>query len=129
MDRKKFLKTLIELLHSFSVHSALLTELLEELKHSGNEVSFITILEARLKFLNEHGIEATVHKEFENIEKGIYSMHLSGNGFNMRILYGFIDGAPALLYAFHERGGHGRTDYTGKVDVALQRLTELKEDR
>jgi len=127
MDRKIFLDNLSRLLERIGIHPDVIVEIVAELKHSGNEAGFVSVLEARLKFLNEHGIQATIHKEFEPIEKGVYSMHIAGKGFNMRVLYAFSDGAPVLLLAFHEISGHKTTDYTGKVSVSLGRLKEFKE--
>ena len=130
MNKKDFLNRLFAALNGFCIHPLLLGEVLEELKKSGQESAFLKVLLARLKFLAENGIYATQHKEFEPLEQGIYSMHLSGNGFNIRILYGFLpDQTPALLLAFYERGGHAATDYTGKCGIAAERLRDLEEER
>ena len=130
MNKKDFLEKLVQALHGIVLHLALIPELLEELKQSGGEKTFLNILTARLSFLRTEGIQATVHKEFEPISDGIYSLHAKGKGFNIRILYGFLsDGRPALLLAFHERAGHNKTDYTGKIPVALARLKELEEEQ
>lgn len=76
------------------------------------------------------GNHTVKHKEFELLERVIYSMHISsGRKFNIRILYGFLSNQkPALLMAFYERGGHSNTDYTGKMDTALIRLKELENN-
>lgn len=127
MNKKEFLEKLFLALHTFVLHASLIPELLEELKQSGNEKAFLSVLVARLKFLHSEGVQATVHKEFEPISGGIYSLHAAGRGFNIRILYGFLsDQRPALLMAFHERAGHHATDYSGKIPVALSRLKDLE---
>lgn len=128
MNREQFLQVLAEALHQFVLHSLLLADLLGELRQSGREKAFLRILLARLKWLEETGRLAVEHKEFERLDEEIYSMHLSSEGFNMRILYGFLpDQRPALLLAFYERAGKQATDYTGKADEARARLRELEE--
>lgn len=128
MNRETFLRKLAEALQQFVLHSLLLTDILGELRRSGREGSFLRILLARLKWLEETGRQAVAHKEFERLDEEIYSMHLSSEGFNMRILYGFLwDGRPALLLAFYERAGKQVTDYTGKTDEARARLREIEE--
>ncbi len=129
MNKKEFLVRLAEIMSCFIVHRLLTGELIDALKHSGNEQTFLGTLFSRLKFLDEQRIYATRHKEFEPLADGIYSMHLTGNGFNIRILYGFLpDQRPALLLSFYERGGHRSTDYTGQISIALKRLKELQEE-
>ena len=128
MNRDKFLQLLAEALHRFVLHSLLLADIAGALKQSGRESAFLRILLARLKWLEETGGQAVSHKEFERLDERIYSMHLSSEGFNLRILYGFLpDGRPALLLAFYERAGKQNTDYTGKIAEAGMRLRELEE--
>ena len=128
MKREDVLKMLEALLVSFHVHPALIPELLSLLSESGIENNFFNILLARLKFLNQHGILATRHKEFEPIENGIFSMHVTGAGFNIRILYAFApDKSPVLLLAFHERAGKRKTDYTIPKKEAVKRMKEEME--
>ena len=54
MDRKIFLDNLSRLLERIGIHPDVIVEIVAELKHSGNEAGFVSVLEARLKFLNEH---------------------------------------------------------------------------
>lgn len=128
MNKKDFIRRLLETLAPFLAHKEMIGELVAELKQSGNEKAFLATLEKRLKFLSDQGILATVHEEFELISGGIYSMHLACQGFNIRILYGYLPSRrPALLMAFHERAGHSATDYTGKAKIAADRLAEMEE--
>lgn len=128
MNKKDFILRLLEALEPFLVHEDVLGELVGELKQSGNEKAFLAVLAKRLKFLAAYGILSTTHEEFEPISDGIYSMHMSGQGFNIRILYGFLPSRrPALLMAFHERAGHSATDYTGRAKIAADRLAEMEE--
>lgn len=56
-------------------------------------------------------------------------MHLSSRGFNARIMYAFLPNhEPVLLHAFYEKAGKKRTDYTGKVELALSRLEVMREE-
>lgn len=129
MNHQEFFEKLVTALHDFGVHPSFGAELIGFMKKSGNEADFLSVLRTRLMFLAEYGIQATIHKEFEPLERGIYSMHVSGRDFNIRILYGFYDGNPKLLLAFHEKAGHSRTDYSGKVNIAVKRLSEFKGEQ
>ncbi len=129
MKKKEFLEKLLCLLNAFIMHENLIPELIDELSHAGNETKFLSILTTRLKFLLSYGINATVHKEFEPISDGIYSFHLTGQGFNIRILYCFLSNhQPALLMAFHERAGHDATDYTRKIPESIARRKKLEDE-
>lgn len=132
MNDKEFLRQLIAALSSICVHDRLLAEIKEELKRSGHEREFVSILLQRLKFLREYGVHAVQHPQFEPVahgKHGVYSMHIESRYFNIRILYGFLSNRqPALLLAFHERAGHRKTDYTGKDVVAAKRLAELERE-
>ncbi len=56
-------------------------------------------------------------------------MHLTGKGFNLRILYAFLaNQSPVLLLAFHERAGKRKTDYSGYIPQAAERLRQKKEE-
>ena len=129
MNEREFLRQLAVALSSICIHDRLLIEIREELKRSGQEREFVSILLQRLKFLLAHGVHAVKHPQFEPIAHGIYSMHIELRSCNIRILYGFLSNQqPALLLAFHERAGHRRTDYTGKDTVAVNRLAELERE-
>ena len=128
MKRKELLDRLIAAFGDFTLHSLLIEELVGELKHSGQESEFLTILLTRLKYLQERGQRATQHKEFEQLNDRIYSLHITGRSFNIRILYGFLrNGRPALLLAFFERAGHQVTSYQNYIPTAERRLKELEE--
>ena len=129
MNRESVLNYLLMYLSSFSYHSQLISELLGIIATSGYEKKFFNLLVARLRYLSVMGIEATKHKEFEPLEEGLYSMHMSGTNFNIRILYAFLpNGEPALLLPFFERAGKKKTDYTPYIEPALSRFSEMKED-
>ena len=114
----------------FKVYDRMIVEIIELLKSSGSETAFLTLLTTRLRFLLERGVLATNHSEFELLGKGVYSMHVVVQKLNIRILYMFSpDKSPVLLHAFHEKAGHKKTDYTGKIELARERFEELKEEQ
>ena len=128
MNRDDILQFLSALLSGFWVHKSLIDDLLPILSNSGSETKFFNLLLARLKWLLERGVQATTHKEFEPISNGIYSMHMAGNGFNIRILYAFApDQSPVILTAFFERGGKRKTSYEPYIPVAQRRMKEEME--
>lgn len=128
MNKDDVVRFLAELLKNFWVHGSLTHELVALIAQTGVEQKVFNTLLTRLKFLKIQGIMATRHKEFEPISNGIYSMHITGNGFNLRILYSFApDKSPVLLLAFYERAGKKKTDYTPHVPVAVQRMKEEME--
>lgn len=130
MNLSDFLEELCKKLSSFKIHTLLIDELLTIMRESGNEVSFINHLAYCLNILDDLGLMATTHKNFEPLENGVYSMRIKNGNYNIRILYMFFpDGSPVLLHAFYERSGHKRTNYSGKIAVARNRFTELKEER
>ena len=129
MNKKSFYELLLSLLGGCLYHQALPDELGSILIGSGVEKRVFTLLAARLTYLAHKGILATDMKEFEPITDGIYSMHLTGSGFNIRILYGFFgDERPVLLLAFHKKAGKSVTDYSKQLPVALARLASVRKE-
>lgn len=95
---------------------------------SGNELKIFRLLTVRLQYLTQNGVLACQHEEFEPIGDGIYSMHLAGKGFNIRILYSFmLNKEPVLLLCFYERAGKRKTNYTPYISAARERLISEKE--
>ena len=129
MDRNTVIKRLGYLLKGIVFHDAFFSELLNLISGHGFEEKVFKLLLARLIALNSYGVMVTAIKEFENIGDGLFSMHLSGRGFNLRILFAFLPNAqPVLLVAFYERQGKGKTDYSTYLKPALSRLNEKKEE-
>lgn len=128
MNKESVLQLLLCHLGEFRYHSGLLSELLELLANTGIEKYFFKQFIKRLSILARFGINAVVHEEFENIGQGIYSMHLSAKGYNIRVLYGFLPNSmPVLLLAFYERSGKRKTDYSLHLSPAKNRLQEEGE--
>ncbi len=129
MDKESVLKELRKHFSDIEVHDDLISELLEIISATGVELVFLRILMLRLNILRNLGIQATKHKEFEPLGNHLYSMHLAGKGFNIRIIYAFLEnGHPILLLSFYERAGKGKTDYSTKIAQAASRLKEFKEE-
>ena len=129
MNYEECLVELSKLLHSFQCHPRFLNELLALIAKTGAEKSILSILLTRLRNLHSLGIGVTRVKEFEPLGNGVFSMHLSGKGYNIRILFMFFsDKTPALLHAFYERAGKKATDYTDKIRLARARFAEFKEE-
>ena len=119
----------MDYLESIEVSDTLVSELVKIVAETGNELSVFKIFIQRLSFLQSLGALAVRHKEFESIGDGLFSMHLAGTDFNIRILYSFLPNRqPVLLLAFYERGGKRKTDYTPYKDPALSRLKQIKEE-
>lgn len=128
MNKAAILLLLQNALANIETHSNLPLEIIELISASGYENKFFSILIMRLHTLCNVGVLATREKEFELIGSGIYSMHISSRGFNIRILYSFLpDKQPVLLCAFNERAGKSATDYSSYIPVAIKRLKEMEE--
>lgn len=131
MNKNTVINMLRDILYTVLAHVELLGELTDLIAGSGKEMKFIALLTARLQMLAARGIHATVMQEFEPLRgsNGLYSMHLAGKDFNIRILYGFLpNGQPVLLHAFDKRGGKKMTDYSTHIPVASLRLEEMRKD-
>ena len=125
MNQEEVFRRLAATLSPFHLHQSFISDFLRLLPKSGVERAVLALLVARLKYLLEH-------EEFERLsytETGLYSMHLSGKGFNYRILYAFLsDGAPVLLLVFSERAGKRATSYEKYIPVAEARLRSFEEE-
>ena len=127
MNRSEVIAFLATLFPDFVVHDSFIAELSALIANSGIEKKFFNLLLVRLKFLSERGPNAISLKEFELLKdaSNIYSMHLSGSGFNIRILYSFLpDSRAILLNAFYKRSGKRKTDYSQQIPIAVQRLSD-----
>lgn len=82
-----------------------------------------------LKFLSRYGVLAHTQptKDFESLVgvDNIYSMHIQGKTFNVRILYSFLDNGTILLYGFKEESGKRINDYSSAIQIAKKRYNEL----
>lgn len=130
MHKDDVLSQLVELLSCFRLAEPLINELLQLIKEKGVEQKFFNTFYSRLEFLRQNRALATKHEEFESIGSGLFSMHISGKGFNVRILYSFLqDRSPILLLAFEERAGKRKTDYSRYIPVAKERLDHHRKEK
>ena len=128
MNRETILTLLMQYLDGFIFHPRLSEELVSALKGSGIESAFFAKLKTCLSILRTDGVLASKYLEIEPLGGGIYSMHVDGKGFNVRILFGVLsDGRSALLLGFFKRSGKKHTDYQSHIPPAVSRLNEMKE--
>lgn len=129
MNKAAVNQYLSELLYNILMHDLFFAEFVNLVAESGYESKIHTLLTARLRLLSTLGILVTKAKEFENIGQGLFSMHLTGKDFNIRILFSFLpNGRPVLLLAFGEKHGKQKTNYSSHIPPALARLNEFKEE-
>ncbi len=129
MNYDEVIRILSTYLSSFRLSPEFLRELAALISGSGFEAAFFRVLANRLTYLTAFGASAAQSSGFESLERGIFSMHIDGHGFNDRILYAFLPNRePVFLLAFHERGGKKKTDYSGKIPIAITRFNRAKED-
>ena len=129
MNKDRVLESLIVLLNGILFHENFLPELIGLIAEKGVEKQIFKLLSKQLILLNRNGILVTNAKEFENIGSGLFSMHLTGSGFNLRILFAFLPNSqPVLLLPFYERAGKRKTDYSGYIEPALVRFKEMREE-
>ena len=129
MNRENVFQALLRYLSNFLLFPSFISELADIIAGSGYEKKFFNLLISRLIQLSALGINAIQLKEFENIGRGLYSLHLYKKEFNIRFLYAFMpNGQPVLLLPFFERAGKKKTDYTPYIEPALSRLAQVKEE-
>ena len=126
MNRDSILAYLEEYLGTFRCHASLFGDIMDIIARSGYERSFFTLLIVQLRILAAQGPNAIQFPGFERLKHAggeLYSMHLDGRDFNLRILYSFLpDRTPVLLTTFFERDGKRTSDYTPYIPAAKERL-------
>lgn len=128
MNKQDVLDFLIQLLGSIRLAPEFISELVSLIAKSGYEGDVLRILAQRILFLNQEGKFAVRGKEFEQIDESIFSLHMTGKGFNLRVLFAFLPSdEPVFLYPFFERAGKRATDYTRKIPIAKERFEKEKE--
>ena len=134
MNKESLLEQLVESLGTVSIHSALINEITSLILRSGFEDRFLRLFSTRLKVLSQYKEDAVLAlpDQYERLSHGLgelYSMHLTGKGFNVRILYAFHpEHSQVLLLAFTEKSGKRATGYSSFIPVALNRLEEFKKE-
>lgn len=132
MNKLKLLKELENEFAGFAVHPDLIPEITGIISKSGAEKAFLSKLRYALLFLKRFGITAHIQptNQFEKLQEtaDLFSMHITGRTFNVRILYSFADDGTILLHGFYERQGKSVTDYTAAIPVALSRKAEMEDN-
>lgn len=142
MNQKEALESLSEYLNSsqndFVIHPEFIKEIKDLLKKEikGSEAKFFQQMTTQLDNINLSG--KNVHKiDGNEILSGVgndsqgnpwslYSIHLSSDRYNVRFIIKFNDqSVPFLLYAFYERAGKRKTDYSTPIKISKQRFIEL----
>lgn len=96
---------------------------------SGNEKEIFSLLIKQLNFVKElkqQVCNADGNEIIKYLDREYYSLHLSGKGFNLRLLMTFDEGdEPIFLAAFYERSRKRASDYTQWKKVLAHRYTEM----
>ena len=129
LNKQQLLDLLQNLFQQYYSHSLVIEDLVNILRNSGEERSFLRVLIARLAQYDELGrtLAEQLH-EFERLNNRLYSMHVKVKGFNIRILYAYLNGdSRVFLHAFFERSDSSKTNYAPAIKKAENRLAELEE--
>lgn len=128
MNRDKIIAMLYSIFSGIICHEKIYDEINEIIERSGYEARFFKVLSRMVIFLKAHLENAHLHhNQLESLQQSdLYSMHIEGANFNIRILYSFTSArVPVLLLAFFERAGKNATDYTPYIEPAEKRLEEV----
>ena len=132
MKREKIIAEMKAIFGTVKFHPELIYELIELINKTGNEAEFIKLFKKRISQLELLGLSATKLEEFEKLKgpntDGLYSMHLSGKRFNIRIIYSYNACGEALLHSFYKRDGSKTTDYTNHIPIAYNRKKEMERN-
>lgn len=129
MEKDDLLKIINQ--YNFRVHPLCVEELYNLVIGKGFEKKFYIDFQTRLGILAHQGYQATKTSSFEKLtgSRGIYSMKLKSDQYNIRILYGYNNNSELFLLAFEEKSGKRTTDYSNQCPVAEQRLEELTSEK
>lgn len=109
----------------FKVHPDLIKEVSQILEKTGERKAFLSKFINNLKFLKNYGELAHIQStdKFEKLKQAenMYSMHIKGKTFNVRILYSFLANGTILLHGFDEKSGKKVTNYSKAVPIAKKK--------
>lgn len=143
MNKDEALRLLSEYLslrqNDFVIHPEFIREIKGLLKKEikGSEAKFLqqTITQLdniKLSGKNVHKIDGNeilsgVGNDALGNPWSLYSIHLSSDRYNVRFIIKFDDqSVPFLLYAFYERTGKRKTDYTVPIKISKERFLEIR---
>lgn len=80
--------------------------------------------------LSEYGVSKANSNEILKhcTEFKCYSLHIQSKVFNIRILGTYVEKKFVFLVAFFERAKKSKTDYSGYIAIAKERLEDIKEE-
>ena len=114
--------------YNIKVHHDLIKDLATLLNNAGIKKSFLAKFKKGLCILSEYSTKAHIlsPEQFERLkdDNSLFSMHVQGKDFNIRILYSFISNDTRLLHGFYERTGKKATNYTKPIKTAGERLDD-----
>ncbi|MDF2952300.1 MAG: hypothetical protein K0S18_1883 [Anaerocolumna sp.] len=120
------LKTLLE---GTKAHPAVGKEIFELILGTGSEKEFIRLLGKQLEFIRQLGNRVIELAQFEKLKdyKNLYSMHLEGKTFNIRVLYSYGINCEIFLHCFYEKEGKSTSEYRTHAPIAIERLKEMED--
>ena len=143
MNTNEALKLLLDYLsplqnYGFKIHPDFIKDIKGILKKElkGSEGKFFQQMVTQLDNIkcsgkNVHKIDGNeilsgVGNDAEGHPWDLYSIHLSSDKYNIRFILKFDEqSVPYLLYAFYERTGKRKTDYTVPKKISNERFLEL----
>ena len=126
---ERVIQSLVNIIEKYDYHPLCIEDIQILAFRSGNLKRFINIFRKNTEVLEEFGLDAVEHPNFEKLKraKQLYSMRIKCDKFNIRILYTHNSGKIALLLCcFYEKSGTKET-YDKYIPVALERLKEMEE--
>lgn len=129
MNKQKAIQELMVLLEGVYAHPKVPKEICDLVLGTGKEKEFLKTLSRQLEVAKLLGENVVKHPQFEKLKdcKGLYSMHIEGKEFNIRILYTLNRRGEILLHCFYEKEGKTVSEYSSHVPVALTRMKEMEE--
>lgn len=143
MNIDEALRLLLEYLSPFRdyfiIHQDFIHDIANCLKKElkGSESDFFDQMIAQLDYIKQFGknvyqvngneILRGVGNDSNDCPWNLYSIHMSSKKYNMRFIIKFDEqSTPFLLYAFFERSGKKKTDYTTPIQISKERYLALK---
>lgn len=133
MNKLKLLKEFENQFSDFEIHPDLIIDLISIINKSGNEIDFLNKLKKRLNLLKTYSYNTHIltTNQFERLTGVInmYSMHIQGKNYNVRIIYSFLKNGTVLLHGFYEQEDKNITDYSSAIPIAKKRFKDMEEKK
>lgn len=133
MNKNSLIESLFQLLSRFKYHPDFITELIKILTSTGVDAHFLSVFEARLTLLYEHGRDAVniaqgYFERLKNTRAPLYSMRLKTKRLNLRILYSVSADGTIMLLPFWEKDDSYNGRYEKYIPIAEKRIHDFEED-